>query len=462
VAGHGARAPATRAEYDARVTVLRRQLTGLPPDARVRLRKPVSNLFRPRAAADGLLDARWFDGVLDVDPAAGTADVLGMTSYQHLVQATLPHGVMPLVVPQLKTITLGGAVSGVGIESTSFRHGCPHESVLDMDVLTGDGRVLTVTPDGEHQALFRGFPNSYGTLGYALRLRVEVQPVRPFVHMRHLRFGDAAACADAIARICAAGSHDGEPVELLDGTWFSPDECYLSLGSFAETAPYTSDYTGQQIYYRSIQRRAEDWLTTHDYLWRWDTDWFWCSRAFGAQHPVARRLWPRRWRRSDVYWRVMAAEQRFGVRRRLDRWRGKPDQEAVVQDVEVPVDRLPEFLAFLHDRTGISPVWLCPVRQRDPTARWDLYQLDPSTVYVNVGFWSSAALPPGRTDGWHNRAIEQKVAELGGRKSLYSTAFYPPEEFWANYGGPAYQVLKKTYDPGGRLLDLYAKAVQRR
>lgn len=234
MAGHGARAPATRAEYDARVTMLRRQLTGLPPDARVRLRKPVSNLFRPRAAADGLLDARWFDGVLDVDPAAGTADVLGMTSYQHLVQATLPHGVMPLVVPQLKTITLGGAVSGVGIESTSFRHGCPHESVLDMDVLTGDGRVLTVTPDGEHQALFRGFPNSYGTLGYALRLRVEVQPVRPFVHMRHLRFGDAAACADAIARICAAGSHDGEPVELLDGTWFSPDECYLSLGSFAE------------------------------------------------------------------------------------------------------------------------------------------------------------------------------------------------------------------------------------
>ena len=36
---------------------------------------------------------------------------------------------MPLVVPQLKTITLGGAVTGLGIESTSLRSGMPHESV---------------------------------------------------------------------------------------------------------------------------------------------------------------------------------------------------------------------------------------------------------------------------------------------------------------------------------------------
>ncbi len=457
-----AHAPVKRSEYDARVAALRERLAGLPADAPVRLRKGTSNLFRPRAAAAGRLDAGGFDGVLAVDPAARTADVLGMTSYEHLVQATLPAGLMPLVVPQLKTITLGGAVTGLGIESTSFRSGCPHESVLELDVLTGDGRVVTATPDGEHQALYRGFPNSYGTLGYALRLRIELEPVSRFVRLRHLRYPDAASCAEAIGAICAAGSHDGEPVDFLDGTWFSPAECYLTLGSFTDTAPSTSDYTGQQVYYRSIQRHREDWLTTHDYLWRWDTDWFWCSRAFGAQHPVGRRLWPRRWRRSDVYWRLLALERRLGVKRRMDRRRDAVDREEVVQDVQVPVDRLPEFLEFLHARTGIQPVWLCPLRARDPGASWDLYPLDPATTYVNVGFWSSVPLPPGRRDGWHNRAIEEKVAEFGGHKSLYSTAFYPPEEFWATYGGPAYEVLKKTYDPAGRLLDLYAKTVQRR
>ena len=454
--------PRTRAGYDRQVVALREQYGALPADAPIRLRKRTSNLFRPRSAVPGTLDASWFDGVLSVDPVARTADVLGLTTYENLVAATLAHGLMPLVVPQLKTITLGGAVTGLGIESSSFRSGCPHESVLELDILTGDGRVVTAAAEGEHQALFHGFPNSYGTLGYALRLTIELAPVQPYVHLRHVRFADTTACAKAIGDLCAAGEYGGERVDFLDGTWFSLNECYLTLGSFTDQAPRTSDYTGQQIYYRSLRQRSEDWLTIHDYLWRWDTDWFWCSRAFGAQHPVARRLWPRRWRRSDVYWRLVALNRRFGISARIDRRRGKPEQEEVVQDVEIPVESMPEFVEFLFARTGIQPIWLCPLRQRDPTATWDLYPLDPAATYVNVGFWSAAALPPGHGDGWHNRAIEKKVSQLGGRKSLYSTAFYPAEEFWEIYGGGAYEGLKKIYDPSGRLLDLYAKTVQRR
>ncbi|HVX69106.1 MAG TPA: FAD-binding protein, partial [Mycobacteriales bacterium] len=121
-----------------------------------------------------------------------------------------------------------------------------------------------------------------------------------------------------------------------------------------------------------------------------------------------------------------------------------------------------EFVSFLDERTGIQPVWLCPLRQRDPLARWPLYDLDPATTFVNVGFWSTAPLPEGEQDGYHNRAIEEMVADLGGRKSLYSTSFYPEEEFWGTYGGEAYALLKKRYDPNGRLLDLYAKTVQGR
>ena len=64
-----------------------------------------------------------------------------MCTYEDLVAATLPYGLSPLVVPQLKTITLGGAVTGLGIESTSFRNGLPHESVLELDILTGTGEM---------------------------------------------------------------------------------------------------------------------------------------------------------------------------------------------------------------------------------------------------------------------------------------------------------------------------------
>ena len=123
--------------------------------------------FRP-AATGPVLSAERLDRVLAVDPAARIADVQGMATYEHIVATTLPYGLMPLVVPQLKTITIGGAVSGLGIESSSFRHGLPHESVHELEILTGDGRVVTATPYGEHADLFAAFPNSYGTLGYAL------------------------------------------------------------------------------------------------------------------------------------------------------------------------------------------------------------------------------------------------------------------------------------------------------
>ena len=81
---------------------------------------------------------------------------------------------------------------------------------------------------------------------------------------------------------------------------FSADEHYVTLGTFVDTAPAVSDYTGMGIFYRSLQHRQVDHLTVRDYLWRWDTDWFWCSRAFGVQRPLVRRLWPQRYRRSEV------------------------------------------------------------------------------------------------------------------------------------------------------------------
>ena len=215
---------------------LRAQLVARPEGAPIRLAKPTSNLVRFREPPGReALDVSAFAGVIDI--TGTTADVGGMTTYEDLVDATLPHGLIPHVVPQLKTITLGGAVAGLGIESTSFRNGMPHESVLEMDILTPDGDVVTATPDNEHADLFRGFPNSYGTLGYALRLRIELERVKPFVRLRHVRFTDAADCARAIEEICAAGSYRDEPVDFLDGVMFGSTELYLTLGRYADSAP---------------------------------------------------------------------------------------------------------------------------------------------------------------------------------------------------------------------------------
>ena len=443
----------------------------VPTDARVRLAKSTSNLFRPRTAKPVAgLDVSGLDGVIAVNAAERTADVQGMCTYERLVQATLAHGLMPLVVPQLKTITLGGAVTGLGIESSSFRNGLPHESVLELDILLGDGQIVTASPE-RNADLFAAFPNSYGSLGYAVRLRIELEPVSPFVALRHIRFTDLGELAAAITTVCDSRRWDGQGVDFVDGVMFAPDEAYLTLGRLV-TDPAdagvraASDYTGQQIYYRSIQRRARDCLTIHDYLWRWDTDWFWCSSAFGAQRPLVRRLWPARYRRSDFYHRLVGLENRYQVAARIDRWRGRPARERVVQDVEIPIGRTADFLAWFAEHVPMSPLWLCPLRLRPPKdpaspARWPLYPLEPDDLYVNVGFWGSVPIADGHQDGDVNRRIEAAVAQRAGHKSLYSDAYYDRQTFDELYGGETYQVVKNRWDPGHRLTGLYEKAVGR-
>ncbi|MEO6997013.1 MAG: FAD-binding oxidoreductase [Terracoccus sp.] len=480
------------AKHERALDAIERAYAALPPGRQVRLAKSTSNLFRARSTVSSAgLDVSAFHGLIELDPGSATetptARVGGMTTYEELVDLLLPHGFVPLVVPQLRTITIGGAVTGLGIEASSFRNGLPHESVREMRVLTGAGEVVTARPCGEHAQLFRTFPNSYGSLGYALDLVIELERAMPFVHLRHVRFASADEMVHAIGTVMAEQRWEQWRVDFVDGVVFSATECYLCLGRWTDdlegrTRP--SDYTGQEVFYRSIQQRRTDVLTAHDYLWRWDTDWFWCSRAFGAQHPLVRRFWPKRLLRSDVYWKIVAFEQRHGVMASIDRLRGRPARERVIQDVEIPMERTAEFVSWFLREVPIEPIWLCPIRLRDTDANedrqatrhkssqsvaeptgeppWPLYPLRRNEPYVNVGFWSTVAIEPGGVEGDVNRRIEHEVTRVGGHKSLYSDAYYDRATFAALYGDAAYQPVKHQYDPEGRLPSLYEKAVQAR
>jgi FAD/FMN-containing dehydrogenase len=154
----------------------------------------------------------------------------------------------------------------------------------------------------------------------------------------------------------------------------------------------------------------------------------------------------------------MRWNSRVGLTRRLDRLRGL-HRETVIQDVEIPIDRAPEFLEFFHREIGILPIWICPIRGGDPGARFHLYPLVSSPTYVNFGFWDVVRTRAAHPRGHFNRLVERKVAELGGIKSLYADSYFSREEFWRTYDEAAYRRLKDRYDPQGKLGDLYDKCV---
>lgn len=448
------RQPPTSAAYEARQRRLS-EFIKRRPGGGLRLDKPTSNLFRDRLGEPARrLDVHDFNNVLAVDRDARTIDVEGMTPYSTLVEESLKHGVLPAVVPQLKSITIGGAVTGCGIESSSFRYGLVHETVQESDVLLSDGNVVTCTPTNNYSDLFFGFPNSYGTLGYALRSKILAVPAKRFVSLTHIRHTRAADYFGDLQRWCDSD------VDFVDGVVFGRDEMYLTLGRFVDAAPYVSDYTYHQIYYRSIRERETDYLTTADYIWRWDTDWFWCSKNLGAQNPLLRRLYGRRRLNSVTYTKIMRWNSRWKVMDTVNRLSGI-HTESVIQDVEIPIERCVEFLDFYHDTIRFLPIWICPTRAYRNDATYDLYRLAPGKLYVNFGFWDVIRGRERLPEGHYNRQVERKVTDLGGIKSLYSDSYFTAEEFWKIYNRTAYERLKRKYDAAGQLKDLYAKCVLR-
>ena len=179
-----------------------------------------------------------------------------MTTYEHLVDATLPHGLMPLVVPQLKTITLGGAVTGLGIESSSFRNGCPHESVLELEVLTGDGRSSSPAPTTSTATCSAASrtptarwatPCGCDRAGAGAALRAAPPPAVPTTPLTTSRPSRRSAATGALAR--RAG-------RLPRRHRVRPRRALPHARDVRRRGAVPVRLHGQQIYYRSIQRRA--------------------------------------------------------------------------------------------------------------------------------------------------------------------------------------------------------------
>jgi len=140
-------------------------------------------------------------------------------------------------------------------------------------------------------------------------------PVKPYVHLRHFAFTDPGSAWTRSAEIAAAGrlprAQGGLPrrhrVQRTRGAL--PDR----RGVQRQGRPGLSDYTGQQVYYKSLQTSREDFLTIKDYIWRWDTDWFWCSRRSACRDSKLRPFsGPRQVRRSNVYRKLVALDQKHG------------------------------------------------------------------------------------------------------------------------------------------------------
>ena len=353
---------------------------------------------------------------------------------------------MPLVIPELRSITVGGVISGVGIESSSFKHGLFHDSVIEYEVLTSEGKVVTANKK-TNKDLFKNIPNSYGSLGYILSAKLKIQKSKPYVRVVNRKYNDI----DTYLKDLECFKND-KKVDFIDGLLFNPNELYLMTGYLSDNAEYTNSYR-IDIYYKSIKNRKEDYMTLKDYIWRFDSNYFFIGfNDDSILNNKLFRLYFNKMLRSDLL-RLLEKNNIFGRFVKSS----KPKNETIVNDISLDPENFKKFFLWYNEEVNVYPVWVCPYVTKRNTffQKKGIFEID-----FGIGFGVNKYNDTGDKD-YYKKLIDEKIASLGKKKGLYSQTFLSKDKFWEIYGPEdKYFEIKNKYDPNDKLIDFYSKIVR--
>ncbi len=424
-------------DHDALVQRLARALQAYAAAGKpVQFRKAsVSHLVPdPHRSSAGLapLDLRGLDRVLHIDPETATCVAESGATFVDVVRAALPLGLVPPVVPELKGITVGGAVAGCSIESMSYRLGGFHDNCLEYEYITGRGDVRTCSPDHDAE-VFHRLHGSYGTLGLITRVTFKLVPAKPFVRLEYRRFSDFAAFwAELRARIQAAD------FDFIDGIVHSPSLLVVCLGTFVPAAPYVSSYEWLDVYYKSTARRTEDYVTTPEYFFRYDAECHWMTRTVPLMETKPARFLIGKWLLGST--NLIRWSERLRTLLRLKR---RPE---VVVDVFIPARNFQAFFDWYVRVFDFFPLWIVPYALPTPYPWIDRSYArrmnDP--LMIDCAIYGK---PNGRADIDYSELLEREVHALDGLKTLISRNHYDETAFWSVFDRPGYERLKAALDP---------------
>ncbi len=406
----------------------------------------VPGAHEPRANAKPL-DLKSLNEILLIDADKQIAVAEAGVSFYDLVQATLPLGLMPAVVPELKTITVGGAVSGCSVEALSYKYGGFHDSCLAYELVNGRGEIINcsrqVNPD-----IFEMIHGSYGTLGILTKITCKLLPAKPLVKMTYLKFSDFADFWDNLQELCA-GSTDN----FIDAIIHAPNKFTICLGQFVDKAPYLSHYDWLKVFYKSTWQKTEDYLTTSDYFFRYDADCHWLSKTVpGLENKLVRAL---------IGKFVLGSTNLINWSRRLKKLlaalKRRPD---IIVDVFIPQNNFPKFYRWYAKDFNFFPLWIVPYRPRlaYPWLNETITKAAAGQLFIDCAIYGRPNNNPGID--W-SKVLEDKVFALGGIKTLISQNHYSPERFWQIYNRQNYNAIKNRLDKNNKFGDLYQKMCQK-
>lgn len=404
-----------------------------------------------------VVDTSQLNNVLHVDTEAQTALVEPNVPMDRLVEATLEHGLIPPVVMEFPGITAGGGYSGTSGESSSFKHGFFDRTLRKVEMVLGNGKVVTCSPS-ENADLFRGAAGAVGTFGVTTLVKIQLRKAAKYVETT---YHPVNSLEDALQKIQTLANPDTN-LDYVDGILFSQTSGAIITGRLTDQ-PSTPNTPIQRFsapsdpwFYLHVQSIISHNSTTSttelvplpEYLFRYDRAGFWVARAAFSYFKglVPFNSWTR-WFLDDFMHTRMLYKALHG---------SGQTERMFVQDLALPYSTAGEFIRYSDERLGIWPLWLCPLKQSPlPTMHPHLKRDGEAAQMLNIGLWGEG---PAERDAFvdANRDIEAKLKELDGMRWLYAQTYHSESEFWEDFDKKWYDGLRKKYHAEG-LPDVFEK-----
>ena len=153
----------------------------------------------------------------DIGPIQdGRVRVQGGATWRQVLSRTVPLGWSPPVVTGYTGLSVGGTLSMGGIGAASFRHGPQVDNVLALQVVTGEGQLMTCSPS-EHPELFSAVLGGVGQYGVIVEATLALTPVAPRARYHLLGYDDADAFFADLRTLTTRDRVDGLYGQVLPG-----------------------------------------------------------------------------------------------------------------------------------------------------------------------------------------------------------------------------------------------------
>lgn len=396
---------------------------------------------------DTIVDVSGLHNILSIDAKNMRAIVEPNVPMDLLVHSTLKAGLLPPVVMEFPGITVGGGFVGTAGESSSFKHGFFDRTVVSAEVVLADGAVVTAS-DTANKELFEGLRGSFGTLGVLTLVELRLIRARAYVE---LTYHPTSSIDGAMAKL-QEETRKAE-TDYVDGILFAKNLGVIVTGRLTDSTPSTdlpmcrfSQPWNEWFWIHAKSLASKPAPTTElvpvqDYLFRYDRGAFWTG-MYAFKYFMIPFTWLTRVL-LDYFMHTRIMYHALHASGHTDRY--------IIQDVAFPAPNARPFVKWIDRVLGLYPLWLCPLRKDARSsmghARGYAFREEDGAYqgdYINIGVWGpypSSEIEYVRM----NRALEDKVSQLGGLKWLYSRVFYTEDEWWRIYDKEEYNKLREKY-----------------